>query len=118
MNLTYGTSGSIADCLNRLDAVSDSGGTLSQYTYLGLGAIVKESYPQPGVTLDYFGGTSGTYAGFDNFGRVVQQPWKTSGGTLDQFNYGYDRAGNRLWRQNVVSGGLSPAVPLGRILHE
>jgi hypothetical protein len=119
VNYTYGASGSAADCLNRLDAIGDTFGSdtgtsspLAQYTYLGLDRIVQENYVQPGVTLDYFGGVSGTYAGFDSFGRVVQQLWANSAGPLDQFQYGYDRAGNRLWRRNVLSSSLNPPVPL------
>ncbi len=44
---------------------------LVQYSYLGLGTIVVEDYPEPQVRLDYYGGSSGTYAGFDRFGRVI-----------------------------------------------
>ena len=57
-HLTYGSSGSDADNLNRLDAIqADSGGspgdTLSAYTYMGLGTVVVEDYQQPDVKLDY-----------------------------------------------------------------
>ena len=109
--------------LNRLDAIKDDdndgdpGSTLAAYTYLGAGlpspangrgaggeGIVVEDFQQPDVKLDYFGGTSGTYAGFDNFGRVVQQLWRDYGASQDRdkFTYGYDRAGNRLYREHCV----------------
>ena len=102
--IAYGYNSGTDDNLSRLSYLSDTGGTLSEFSYLGLGRIVTESYPQPGVTLDYSGGTAATYAGLDNFGRVAQQPWQIAGGTaaLDQFNYSYDLAGNRLTRQNVA----------------
>ena len=107
--IAYGYNLGADDNLSRLSYLATSGGslssgTLSQFSYLGLGQIVTENYPQPGVTLDYSGGTAATYAGLDNFGRVGQQPWQIAGGTaaLDQFNYMYDLAGNRLTRQNVA----------------
>ncbi len=76
---------------------------LAQYSYLGLGTIVIEDYQEPDVKLDYFGGTSGTYAGFDRFGRVVDQKWYDYGASAirDQYTYGYDRADNRKYRENV-----------------
>ena len=108
IHYTYGSSGSTADYLNRLDAIKqDNGGspgtTLSAYTYLGLGTMVIEDFQEPDVKLDYFGGTSGTYAGFDIFGRVVDQKWYDYGAsaTRDQYTYGYDRAGNRNYRENT-----------------
>ena len=51
------------------------------------------------MTLDHYGSTAGTYAGWDRFGRIVDQKWRTEDGTVrDQFQHGYDAAGNRLWR--------------------
>jgi len=60
---------------------------------------------EPDVRLDYYGGTSGTYAGFDAFGRVVQQLWRDYGANADRdkFEYDYDRAGNRLYREHAVA---------------
>ncbi len=98
--------------LNRLDAIKDDNGgspgnTLASYTYLGLGTMVVEDFVQPQVKLDYFGGSLGTYAGFDDFGRVVQQLWRDYGASQDRdkFTYGYDRAGNRLYREHCVPSG-------------
>jgi len=101
-----------ADNLNRLDAIKDDnsgspGDTVAEYTYLGLGTMVVEDFQQPDVKLDYFGGTSGTYAGFDRFDRVVDQKWYDYGAsaTRDQYTYGYDRASNRNYRENTGSSG-------------
>jgi len=109
---TYGSSGSDADNLNRLDAIKDDNGgspgdTLAQYTWVGLGTMVVEDFQQPDVKLDYFGGTSGTYAGFDRFDRVVDQKWYDYGASAvrDQYTYGYDRASNRLYRENTGLSG-------------
>ena len=43
--------------------------------------------------------TAGTYAGWDRFGRTVDQKWQEGTPTVvDRFEHGYDYAGNRLWR--------------------
>ena len=116
---TYGTSGSDADNLNRLDAIKDDssgspGATLAQYTYLGLDQVVVLDLPEPDIKLDLFGGTSGSYAGLDRFDRVVDQRWYDYGASedRDRFKYGYDRASNRTWKENTVSKSLSTPVYL------
>jgi len=110
VHLTYGSSGSTADAINRVDTIADDSGgspgtTLSQYTYLGSGRIVVEDYTQPDVKLNYDSGTAGEYAGLDRFGRVVDQLWYDYGASAnrDRFTYGYDRASNRLYRENAVA---------------
>ena len=116
---TYGTSGSDADNLNRLDAIKDDssgspGATLAQYTYLGLDQVVVLDLPEPDIKLDLFGGTSGSYAGLDRFDRVVDQRWYDYGSSqdVDRFKYGYDRASNRVCRENTVSKSQSTPVYL------
>jgi len=106
----YGSSGSDGDNLNRLDAIKDDnsgspGVTLASYTYLGPNDVAIEDLEEPDVKLDYFGGTSGTYSGFDDFDRVVDQHWYDYGASADRdrFKYGYDRASNRVWKENVVA---------------
>ena len=100
--------------LGRLDAIKDDnsgspGDTLAGYTYLGLGTVVREDYEEPDVRLDLWGGTSGTYQGFDRFGRVVDQLWRDYGSSADadRFLYGYDRAGNRLWKESDVAASVT-----------
>jgi hypothetical protein len=108
VHLTYGSSGSAADALNRVDAINDdsggsAGSSFSEYTYLGSGRIVVEDYTQPDVKLNLDSGTAGEYAGLDRFGRVVDHLWYDYGASAnrDQFTYGYDRASNRLYRENT-----------------
>ncbi|MFO0916596.1 MAG: RHS repeat-associated core domain-containing protein [Pirellulales bacterium] len=105
---TYGATGSVADKINRIDAVYDDNGgvpasALAQYTYLGRGTIVAVNSPTPTLTLDLIG--SGTaYAGFDRFLRVVDQRWKgSSGADLDRYQHGYDQASNRTFRDNLTT---------------
>ena len=113
VHYTYGSSGSIADRLSRLDAIKDDNGgtpynTLSAYSYNGAGRLVVEDYPQPEVRLDYWGQTADTYAGFDRFGRVTTQLWRYHGGNpadRDKYAYGYDRNSNPVWKQNTVVSG-------------
>jgi len=110
VHYTYGDPGSTADALNRIDSICDDdsgspGDTLAQYSYLGLRTIVVEDYVEPEVKLDYVG--DGSYSGFDRFGRVVDQKWYDYGASevRDQYRYGYDRAGNRLYRENTTTTG-------------
>jgi len=52
--------------------------------------------------------TGDIYSGLDRFGRVKDNLWVDGGGSdLDRIQYGYDRAGNRLWRRNTVAAALS-----------
>ena len=53
-------------------------------------------------------GSGGTYGGFDRFGRVVDQKWQNTAGTVkDRYSYTYDRNSNRLARTNGVSSNHS-----------
>ena len=55
---------------------------------------------------DLWGGTSGTFTGFDRFGRIIDQHRRHYGSSpadLDRYQYGYDRNSNRLWKQNMVA---------------
>ena len=85
----------------------DSGNTLAEYAYLGLGRIVQEGYPEPEVRLDYDSGTAGEYAEFDRFGRVVDLLWYAYAASADRdrYTYGYDRASNRLYWENTLTTG-------------
>jgi RHS repeat-associated protein len=112
LHTTYGTSGEIGDLLDRAaslnaDNSGSPGDAIAEYSYLGHGTIVKEDYPQPDVRLDYDTGTAGEYAGLDRFGRIVDQLWYDYGANTsrDQYTYGYDRASNRLYRENTSAGG-------------
>ncbi len=108
--------------MNRLDAIHDDRGrnpgpTLASSTYLGLATVVREDYPEPQVRLDLWGGTSGTYAGFDRFGRIVDHLWRDYGSSTDadRIQHGYDRASSRLWRANPVAAAQNPAVHLDEL---
>ena len=59
----------------------------------------------------------GTYAGLDEFGRVKDLLWRNYGTSQDvvRIKHGYDRAGNRLWREDAVAAAQSPPVHLDEL---
>jgi RHS repeat-associated protein len=85
--------------VRRIRETNVSGTILSEYSYTGVGRPAIVDMPQPKVKLDHFQGTSGTYAGWDRFGRTRQQFWTGYGGTanVDRIYYDYDYASNRLY---------------------
>jgi RHS repeat-associated protein len=104
----YGTPGAIDDIMSRWQSISDDAGDLAQYAYLGRGTVVKESHPSVsgGLNLDHDPNEDHSFSGFDRFGRVVDQLWADDADTpIDQYKYGYDRAGNRVWKQNAAAVG-------------
>ena len=113
VNYNYGSG--LDSTISRLTSLSDSSNTLESYTYLGLGTVVKRAHPQSGVDLSYIklsgestGDAGDQYTGLDRFGRIVDQRWINGSNTdVDRFRYGYDRDGNRTYKENVVNTGLS-----------
>jgi len=114
LNYNYGTSGGTNDLLSRIGSLIDNDGTtiLAGYTYVGLNRIVVAASAQPGTELTYIklagepnGDGGDPYTGWDRFSRLIDQRWITTGtGTaLERTQYGYDQAGNRLWRANLVA---------------
>ena len=114
LNYNYGTSGGTNDLLSRIGSLIDNDGTtiLAGYTYVGLDRIVVAASAQPGTELTYIklagepnGDGGDPYTGWDRFSRLTDQRWITTGtGTaLERTQYGYDQAGNRLWRANLVA---------------
>ncbi len=104
--------------ISRLSSISDGGGTLESYKYLGLATVVERDHPQNNVNLTYIeqgtdpnanhdGGDQ--YTGLDRFGRVIDQNWfnATTSTSTDRFQYGYDQNSNVLYRQNLVNSAMS-----------
>jgi RHS repeat-associated protein len=110
--LNFNYSSGLDANISRISSISDTSATLEAYTYVGLGTDIKRAHAQPGVDLTYIkqtgesnGDAGDQYTGLDRFGRVVDQRWiKTSAGTAtDRYQYGYDRDGNPLYRDNLVN---------------
>jgi hypothetical protein len=59
-----------------------------------------------GVKLTYDPDGDNSLSGLDRFGRAADQVWEDGAQNLvDEYMYGYDRAGNRLWKQNAAAVG-------------
>jgi YD repeat-containing protein len=111
LNFNYGSG--LNDNMSRLSSLSDSTGTLESYDYLGLGVVVKRGHTQPGVDLTYIkqsgesnGDAGDQYIGLDRFGRIADQRWRASSSDKDRFQYGHDRNGNRLYRDNTLNNSF------------
>ena len=87
-----------------------------EYSYLGGSSFVVADYTQPDIkwTMADLSGsndpdTGDIYSGFDRFGRVKDNRWYGYGALADadRIKYGYDRSGNRIWRQNTIADALS-----------
>ena len=108
----YGTTNGINDALSRVDAIKDGATALAQYSYLGGSAFVIMDDTEPRIkwTLADLAGTNDPdtgdiYSGFDRFGRVKDNRWYNYGTSsdTDRIKYGYDRNGNRTYRENTVA---------------
>jgi len=126
----YGSSGSTNDVLGRIGSIvdDDAGSThLADYSYLGLGptrgdqptldapfilGTVEVDYTEPDIKYTLVGTAGGNdpdtgdiYRGLDRFGRVKDCYWYNYGTStdVDRIKYGYDRNGNRIWRENTVA---------------
>lgn len=127
----YGIASGIDDSTSRVASLVDDDGSsthLVDYSYLGMGGsaqsvdapfgqgFVIADYTQPETkwTLADLSGandpdTGDIYTGLDRFGRVKDNRWYDYGSSsdTDRIKYGYDRASNRIWRQNVVADSLN-----------
>jgi RHS repeat-associated protein len=121
LNYNYGSVGSLDDHISRIASLSDSSGTLESYKFLGLSTRIERDRPEPDTRLSYVTGdtlVSGyagdQYTGLDRFGRIVDQDWQqlnssgtTVTGHVDRFQYGYDRNGNVVYKDNKVNSSFS-----------
>ncbi len=105
----YGTASGLNDKISRLSALKDGSTTLEWYGYLGLSTVIQRLHSQGAVDLTYkssttIGSAGDPYVGLDSFGRVIDQKWVNESGTaVDEYQYGYDNDGNRLYRKNTLS---------------
>ena len=113
LNYNYGSSGSTDDALSRVASLIDDDGSthLVDYSYLGVATrFVKTDYTQPDVRCDLAHGTGDDPCDgpLDRFGRVTDLLWYDYGSSADllRFKHGYDRAGNRLYREEAETSDL------------
>jgi RHS repeat-associated protein len=118
LNDNYGTSNSMADAMSRIAALVDDDGTthLANCSYLGLGSIVEVDETEPDLRYTLVGTAGGDdpdtgdiYRGLDRFGRVKDLLWRDYGASSDvvRIKHGYDRASNRLYREDPVAAANS-----------
>jgi RHS repeat-associated protein len=118
LTYSYGSTGGQSERLSRVESYIDDDGTshIVDYLYLGAASIVEGDRPQPQMKwtlIDLLGtndpDTGDIYTGLDRFGRVKDNRWYGYGTStdLDRIQYGYDRAGNRIWRKNTVAAAMS-----------
>jgi hypothetical protein len=114
IDFDYGSAGSADDAINRLKQLKSGSTVLVDYSFLGQATPVIANYSsQPAVALTYLKQSGDAsligdrnpgddYYGLDPFGRVQDQRWRKGTSDLERVQYGYDRASNRVWRQNLV----------------
>jgi len=117
LTFDYGNADGIDDSSSRIAAIIDDDTThLVDYQYLGQNSFVIANNPQPQIewTLASLTGTDDPdtgdiYSGLDRFGRIKDCRWYNTDAEEDavRLQYGYDRASNRLWRQDDVARSLS-----------
>jgi RHS repeat-associated protein len=98
----YGVVNSDTDKLNCLAEIKEGTNSLVQYVFNGIATPVKISYPQPGLMLDYT-----VSLALDRFNRVTDHAWRRSSTDIVRIRYGYDRVGNRLYRDDAVQTAIS-----------
>jgi YD repeat-containing protein len=106
--------------ISRVSGISDDAGTgagsVESYKYVGLATIVQRTDGN-GIALTYIkqsgesnGDAGDQYIGLDRFGRIADQRFIPSGSPsspTDRFQYGFDRDGNVLFKNNLVSSSFS-----------
>jgi len=98
--LDYGYNDNALDnAIGRLDYLADAGGALAghlaDYTYLGLDTPVSEAYGNS-VTENIM---------LTDFGQTAEINYvnTTTSSSTDDFQYGYERSGNVLYKNNLLS---------------
>jgi RHS repeat-associated protein len=104
----YGSASGQDDVLSRVKQLKWNGTVVTEYSHLGLDRTVVADYQQPDVKWNLVSGSGNyPYDGWDRYDRVINALWQYYGGSpanREQVLYGFNRANNRLWRQNTVAG--------------
>jgi RHS repeat-associated protein len=84
------------DAFDNVSSLNEGTTPLVSYVYDGSGSPMQTVYNQPNVSLTYVNG------GLDRFGRVVNHSWVKNSNALVHIVHGYDYAGNRTYRNDLV----------------
>jgi YD repeat-containing protein len=101
------------DALGRVRELKDSSRLYGQFSYLGpdqvLGRVLGNGLRQDYLAVD----TSGVprAGGFSDAGQVALEEYRQAGGQrVLGYEYGYDRAGRRLYERRLHHGGRGPSL--------
>lgn len=104
------------NALSRPSGLVWKGQRICDYQYLGESTFVRADYRESQVRMDQaFGSGADPYDGLDRFGRIIDLRWTNYGSStdVDRLKYGYDRAGNRLYRGKGGEKGTFYFFPRG-----
>ena len=94
--IRLGYDGAVNSALSRVTSINDGNTALALYGYTGTSRRVSTTLD--GVAVQSFG-SAGSYSGLDQFGRVIdlKYAWLGNFQTIQEYQYGYDEAGNRTY---------------------
>jgi len=87
------------DTIGNVTAIKEGGTPLVSYQYSGR-SVAQTTYSQPGLTLDLA-------SGLDRFGRIAGHAWKKNSTDVVRIQHGYDRVGNRTYRNDLIHANNS-----------
>jgi RHS repeat-associated protein len=107
---TYSSSSSYDDDCSRVTQIKNGAVVLAEYEYLGVGTVVSDNRPDPGIfSKQYDVGSPDAYASLDRFNRPIHNYWTKDLATDKNFfsvdNY-WDAAGNVVATQDNVHSGF------------
>ncbi len=95
----YGDEDDANDQLSRIQNLDFDSGGVVDYNYLGLSQVVIQKYTEPSTDVEYTlatGTGDDPYdGGMDRFGRIIKLRWQRGTSILINYNYTYDRVGNK-----------------------
>jgi RHS repeat-associated protein len=89
------------DLSDNIVSISEGTAPLVTYIYDGSGSPMQTTYNQPNVSLTYVNG------GLDRYGRIINHSWIKNNNSLIHIVHGYDYAGNRLYRNDLIQSANS-----------
>jgi len=98
VNYDYGAADEDDDQLSRILKLKIGTDEIVNYSYLGLNQVVIQKYTEPSTDVVYnlaTGTFTDPYLGLDRFGRIVSVRWDQGTTKLVDYDYTYDRVGNR-----------------------
>ena len=94
--VTFHYDGAISNNISRITSIQDSIlGIVASYMYTGSGGKISTVLGN-GVTQTVINDL-GLYSGLDQFGRITNLQFTKNTNTLEQYQYGYDDASNRIY---------------------